>query len=573
MRRLVDLTLAAAADTFTLTGTDNVPTTVTTGKFILGATGYISSTGVAVNGANGVLQLGINSAASIGLNPATVLNVSAGAFNTVTFSQTLDQLNISGTGILTAAETGTITLSDASAPLTITSNGFAASNPLTFTGAGTAAVITLSPANAVAITLSGAINLGSVARTFQVAQGSIAAGSADAILSGIVTSTGPINKTGNGTLELSNQSNSINGTVNVVNGTVAVPGVASAAAELGNPVNTTGNTVTLGGTGTTGQLLFLSTYEPLTSTFTRPITLNTGGGGIITNNTTAQLNFADAVTGLGSPTIAGSNVVDFTSASNNYSGGLTVATGAFEFTNIGALGTGTINLGGVGDTAYLRNNSGSAVTVTNSVNFNGGTVNFNDIYDAGGNDRGFIFSNPVTLTATTTLGTSNGYGNTGPITFNAAVTDSGGSFGLNLVSFQNSDLVTFNGADTFHGLLDINGSSAYLNGNTSRAGGTQLDASTMTVANNNAIGTGTLTVNGGIMNTPLAATTITLANNLVIGSGKTLTTNVGTFVFSAAQTMANSWAIAVSGGNIQFPGGLGGASTANLTVTGSAPAP
>jgi filamentous hemagglutinin family protein len=181
-----------------------------------------------------------------------------------------------------------------------------------------------------------------------------------------------------------------------------------------------------------------------------------------------------AIGGAGSLTQEGTGTVNLSQA-NTYLGATTVDTGTLSFNNVNAIANSSgITLGGGGTLLY------TGTTATLPQNFTigdtgGGTISMNNS------------GNMLTLSGSINL-------NNGPVTFNTDTTDTT-TLANNIItsgiisgtSSTNSNLIK-----TGAGYLDITGPDTY-------AGTTTLNAGTLGIGNDNALGntTSTLIINGG----------------------------------------------------------------------------
>lgn len=165
-------------------------------------------------------------------------------------------------------------------------------------------------------------------------------------LSGVVGGTGRLNKTGGGTLVLTN-SNSYQGGTTVTSGTLQV----SSDANLGDAAGG----VTLNG----GTLATTTSFDT-----NRTFTLLSGAGGIApAAGTTLTLN--GQVTGVGTLNhIGAGNLI--LAGNSNYSGGTFINGGTLEVRDGSSLGTGN-----VGSSGTLLFNHANAMTIGNFISGNG----------------------------------------------------------------------------------------------------------------------------------------------------------------------------------------------------------
>ena len=342
----------------------------------------------------------------------------------------------------------------------------------TYTGATTI--------NSGTLTIGGAGSLGSGSYAGNIANGGVFDydSAASLTLSGLISGSGALVKTGAGTLTVS-ASNSYTGGTILSGGNNTELGANSA---LGNGPLTLGDgnmffNVRLRLNGHSQTITGLS----ISNAFPSVIENEGGGAGVLTvnlasgtNSSTSNFYFRDASGGTGTLALVktGNGTLDFsTYATMNYSGGLTVNAGTLAFNNAAALGAGSITLGG----GTLAVTSGSSVTI----------------------------SNATTLKAATISAIDTG---TGTVTHSGIVSGAGSL------------------AKVGPGTLTLSGSNNY-------SGGTTVSNGSLQVGNDNALGTGGLTVNGGTLD--LSGHNVSIPS--FSGSGGTITNTVsGTSVITAS---------------------------------------
>ena len=274
--------------------------------------------------------------------------------------------------------------------------------------------------------------------------------------------------------------------------------------------NTTAGTWQVGG-GTAnwsgGDGLY---YNPDTAVFNEPSapsTITLSGtiqpGAVQVTNTTNAYTFTGAALA-GATALAKSGAGSLSlAAANTYTGGTTFSAGTLMLGDANALGSGGLTFTNT-SAARIGATDATGRTVANAITFNNsGTVRF------GGGDTG-----------------------TGDLTFSGAVSLGGDSRTLDVTP---SRTTTFAGLVSDGGIIKSGtGALALTNPNT-YSGGTTLTEGTLRVGNNAALGTGTVTLNGGTLSSN-SGTTRTLANNLVIGSDVSFGdgTNGGQLVFDGA---------------------------------------
>ena len=218
-------------------------------------------------------------------------------------------------------------------------------------------------------------------------------------------------------------------------------------------------------------------------------------------------------------------------AANTYTGGTTFANGTLTVNHAGAIGTGTLTLGGANNPT-LRNDSGAAIGLPNNPMIWAGN------FRHGGNGLDFGTGN-VSLTANATQNILSG-----TLTIGGVVS---GSFGINK---QGTGTLVLNGLNTFTGITNLRQSTLEINtlrnfGSASSLGAPASGDITLATTNSSTLN---YTGNGDSTNrtiqigpTGSAGVTATLSNN---GSGPLVftaanfNTPVGITTGSAPRTLA-----------------------------------
>jgi len=435
--------------------------------------------------------------------------------------------------------------------------------------------------------------------TVNVASGTYTYGSAASTNSGAITGAVSVVKSGNGTQVLGDVntytgSTSINGGTLVVNG-----GIASS-------VVTINNTGILGGSGTTGSVTVNSgaTISPGNS----PGTLTTGamtfnGGG----NYNWQLYNANGVAGTGWDFISGTGALTINATSGSpFNVNLWTLSGTGPDVNGNALnfnsaidktwtiGTFTGGISGTSNGWYTINTGSFNGTSGFANSFTGGTFSL----AASGNNLNLIYTAPLLTTYNYIAGTgnwstgSNWAGGTAPSGSGLAITFSGaGGTSTNDSQLSSVTGITFTGSATGSyvvagSALSIGGAGVVNNSSSAQTIQNVLTATAATVVNANA---GNLTLSGTLDNagfgvTLQGANAISLATVSGTGSlskidggtatltGPVTTDNVsvsgGTLALGAAERLANTAAVAVSGsGKLDLGGNTD--TVASLTMSGN----
>lgn len=324
-------------------------------------------------------------------------------------------------------------------------------------------------------------------------------------------------------------------------GTLRVVNVSSTASNGGSIVslsNTTndysGGTIVDGGGNSSTQTLRLANNNVIPD--------GAGKGNVTINGRLETNGFTETINGL-----TGSGVISAGAGSNLFVGNNDATSdfsGSFAGTSTSILrkiGSGTITLSGTSDnvggrarvdagTLLLAKTSnadvhavGSAGGADLALQITGGTARL------GGTGGDQIYSNSaVTMSGGTfdLAGLSEGFdglsGNGGTITNSVSSTTSTLTLGQNNSSgTQNFGGIIQNGAGTL-ALTKTGTGTQTLSGANTYSGGTSLTGGTLAVANNNGLGTGTLTMGAGTTLGNYNTVAHTLANNIAFGSTATL---------------------------------------------------
>ena len=351
-----------------------------------------------------------------------------------------------------------------------------------------------------------------------------AATSAALTLSGVISGSGGITKTGAGPLVLTG-ANTFTGGLNLSVGSLRVGNNAA----LGTGTATIGNTTTLMANSTASRTL--ANALSLSGSFTLGDASNSGalnltGAATLTGNTqitNASYVSISGVIGDGgnarSLTKAGAGTLVL-GGSNSYTGGTTISAGTLEITanerlaNSGnvTLTSGTFDLGGFTETI-------NAFSATAAANVTAGTLNATG---------GYSFSNA-----------------SGTITVNAAL--GGGSAAL-----------TKTGAGT----VTLTGAGSY-------SGGATISAGVVQVGSNTALGSGAVSLTDASLRSD-SATARTLANALTIGGAVTLgASSSGALTFSNASPVSLSDNTTLTNATaVTFSSGLSGTAGRTFTKAG-----
>ena len=521
------------------------------GTFINAGTLQISTDGNLGNAAGGVtfgagtgalnLTAAVNSARNVTLNGTGILNATTG---TSTWSGLF-----SGSGTLQKTGAGTLVLTDPSNSYlggTIINGGRLQISVDGDLGNATGSVTFGAGTNTLG--LSAAVN--SSRNVTLIGTGLFNTTAGTSTWSGIFSGGGVLEKTGTGTLALTNASNSYSGGTMINGGTLQI----SADGDLGNVVGgvsfgagtntlslsaavSSARNVTLIGTGVFNTTAGTSTWSGLFS----------GGGGILETTGTA--------------------ILALTNASNSYSGGTIINTGGtLQISSNGNLGNagGTLTFGAGNGTLNLTTNVNSArdVTLTGTGLFDttSGISTWSGLFSGGGilktTGTGILeltnVSNSYSGGTTIDLGgtlqiSSNGdLGNAG-----GAVTFGAGSGTLNLAAAVSSArAVTLTGTGIFHttsglstwsglfsggGTLETTGTGILelSNAANSYSGGTFINAGTLQISADGDLGNvaGAVTFGAGIGTLNLAVP-VSSARNVTLNGMGVFHTTPGTSTWS-----------------------------------------
>ena len=528
---------AIATGTLTMTGG-----LVTVSGALSRATNNGTSLGTINLNAGGTLQIGTGGAGSR-LDVGNLTNDGTLVFNqsnNYTYSD-----SISGSGAVTKAGAGTLTLSAAN-----TYTG------LTTIGSGTLAYGTNNALGTGGVAVNGGVlNLSTFSDsvgTVTLTSGTIAGtgtltsssgfsmdgtGLASASLAGAVGLT----KTGNGTLTLS-ANNGYTGRTQVNGGVLAV-----------------NNTNALAGTGTIsfgGGTLQYSASN--TRDYSAKI-LNSGSA--ISIDTNGQsVTFA---TGLGSSNTGGLTKTGLgtltLTASNGYTGGTTISSGTLQVGNGGT--TGSIN-GNVVNNAMLTFNRSDALTYSGEINGSGGLrkTNFSILTLSGSNGYtgvtniaggALALNNTNALAGTGTISFAGGrlqYSASNTVDYSAKILNNGSQIKID-TNGQNVTFASGLAASNTGGLVKGGGGTLTLSASNGYTGDTVVSDGTLALNNTNALaGTGTISFAGGTLQYS--------ASNTVDYSSKIL----GSYL--------NAISIDTNSQSVTFATGLGSSNTGGLTKSG-----
>lgn len=311
----------------------------------------------------------------------------------------------------------------------------------------------------------------------------------------------------------------------------------------------------------------------------------------------SALGISGSIGGTGNLVKSGAGMLDLTNTTNTYSGNTSVTGGTLGFSALGSLGSGSLTIDGgtlrydSGNTADISGKSvtigaggaqidtnGNDVTYTSAIG-NSGTGGITKLGSgklslASGNTftgASSLIAGTLNLASDTSLGAVPGSASTNltinPGTGNTATLQAGATFSLNAnrsivissgtaIFDTQANNLTVGGVISGSGVLNKAGSgNLTLNGAGTYAS-TVVDAGTVIVGNNSALGSGSVTLNG---TSSLNLGARNLANALVVNGTNGLTSGDGGGV-SGLNTITGSGSLTVtiSGGNVDLRGNLTG---------------
>ena len=503
-----------------------------------GANAYTGATNINA----GTLALG----AANRINDASAVTVASGAtFDLGSFGETIGSLAGAGTVTKSGATASTLAVGGNN-----TSTTFSGVIQQTGTGA-----LSLTKNGTGTLTLSGNNTYGGTtisAGTLQVGAG----GTTGTLGTGAVTDNGALVFNRSDALTVTA---AINGTGTLIQAGTGTTTLTANNAYTGTTTISAG-TLQIGGGGTAGAL---------------------GTGAVVNNaalvvNRSNSLTVANAISGTGTLTQAGTGTTTLT-GTNTYSGTTTINAGTLQ---VGAGGTtGTLGTGAVTNNGALIFNRSNALTVANAIGGTGtltktsaGTLTLSGVntYTGATNINGGTLTasggdalpdaSQVTLAnnagATLNLANSETIGNL----------SGGGTTGGNVTLGANTLTVNESGTTTYSGVVGGTGGltkagtgTLTMSGANTYTGATAINAGTLAVTANNALGTtaaGTSVASGATLDFRNVAYATAEAVTL---NGGTLATSTGTSSFAGPVTLGANGNVDVGGTQLTLSGVIGGA--------------
>jgi autotransporter-associated beta strand protein len=451
---------------------------------------------------------------------STISNLTAQALSISGATVTLDGAIGNGTALTSINVTGTTAFNGG----TITTTGAQAFNSALTLGATTAL-------NGGAITAA-AIDNGGFDLTVN--------NSGTSSISGILSNSGNLIKSGAGTLTLS-AANTYTGTTTINAGslnynTIGDVGTNTALGNTSSAINLGAGTLRYTGAGnTSGRVIALSASgATITSSGTGTLTLSGGVTG-----STDNLTLSGSGTGIesgvintssGTLTKAGSGTWTL-SGNNSYSGITTITTGTLQIGNSGT--SGTLGTASVTDNGILTFNRTDTVTIANAISGTGTLTQ-------AGTGTTILTSNNSYASTSITAGTLQiGNGSTTGTLGTGNVTDS------SALVFDRSDTPTVANTISGTGTLTQAGSGTLtVSGTNSYSGGTNVNTGILDVTNASGLGGsangGSVTVTSGAeLNVDVSGSTLGLANASTVSIAGTGVGSTGAIDFISSGTLSN----------------------------------
>ena len=262
-------------------------------------------------------------------------------------------------------------------------------------------------------------------------------------LSGKLSGTNGLTKSGNGILRLGDATNDFTGMLNVTNGTLEVA-ADGALGDAGNSINLSSNSLAEG-------LRIAGTFAT-----TRTINLEDASSGIdVTGGNTFTLNTAfTTTTSTNNLRKNDLGTLVLTQAQPGWDGDLTIAQGVVRITSGDVLGTttGGVILGNVGNSLEL-DGSGGAITVADAIRIASTNNSSSNGINSSGAIRNFAGNNTITGAITIDTTTANSQSRSGFITAVSGTTlnlEGGVVLGLGTTGSNRDNWISFGGEGTIN---------------------------------------------------------------------------------------------------------------------------
>lgn len=504
-----------AALSSAISGTGGLTMAGTGTALLTGDSSYSGVTTVS----NGILAIG-NGGTTGSMGAGNIVNNARLVLNR-SDSATLANV-ISGTGVVEKASSGTFTLTG--------SNSYSGGTRILGGKVNFAADENLGAISGV-LTLNGGTlhntaNLISARQiTLGASGGTIENGNGFLTLTSVISGSGALTKTNGNILTLTGAqtytgSTSVQGgTLKIEAGSLASPAVnvASGATFLFNNGGSYGGAITGSGTFTrsgAGATIYTGTASHAGGTVVESGTLQLGNGAangalsgtvaiasgatFAVNRTGDQATLANVFTGSGGFLKSGTGTVALSGNNSSLTGGVTINAGTLGIGHDNALGSGLITINGGGIRAH-----GDPRTLANNLALNGS----------------FTLGRLTTFTGSAALGADITITSANPDVSAAAVSILGG------VISGNHSLAFTTGPNPI-GTIVLSGSNTF-------TGGTTIQSGTVKATNTFAMGSGTVTVDGGVF---IVETSAAIGNEVVLSGGEYQRVVMGNLAHAADAT-------------------------------------
>ncbi len=563
------------------------------------------------NGTNGTTQWSVGtgwSATPVSASDTTLdfsanqtTGITTTSNNDISGNFTLNRLNI--TNIATANGTAPVLIISGNA-LAFTSNGATAPTLVFGQSNGTATAVRPTVTISNDIILNSSLTISNPNASNQ------------ATLSGVISGSGGLNKTsGQGGVNITGTNNSFSGAV-VISAAGSLSAVSIGNTGANSSLGTNG-TITIGGSGNSGQLTWTGTNETTDKIFS--MGGSTGNATISASSVNQTLTISQnllisgngtkslILTGAGNIAFNGSipngtspntSVISVTKSStgtvtlngtNTYTGGTTLTSGTLQFNNSSALGTGAVTLNAtlsalanatltnnmsVATAGTLRVGTGNTFTSSGVISGNGsitknsqGTLDLSSATSSNFSGGMKINDGTVVVSAIGNSGSNSALGTNGTIQL-GDTTSVGGIRWVGTADETTNKVIDFKSTTSTSsgGTITANGTGLALTF-TSNTTATGIGNKTFTLR-----GDGNINFNGVIANGANATISLTKSDTgiVTLGAANTYTgntlVNAGTLLVNGS-TSANSTVTVSSGATLGGSGIINGAMLANGTLS------